>query len=165
MKDIYKNPVFYYVLAPILIGMWPLLVWAVYLPTAAEGKVADEESFTDAVAACSEILKYDPDRLSIVGDDKGRKFNYPEAIDSAANFCSIPSGNYVHTSSQIAKSGGKETQGAHVSLDNVAIVQVAKFLSRLQSTWVNLTCEKITLKKQEGMPDQWDVDMDFKYVY
>jgi hypothetical protein len=165
MRDIYRNPILYYILAPVLIGLWPLLVWALYLPKATEGKASDETLHTDVVKGCYEILEYDPDRIQIKGDEKGRKFTYAEAIDSAANFCSIPSGNYVHNSSQIAKSAGKETQGAHVALDNVSILQVAKFLARLQATWVNLTCEKLILKKQEGVPDQWDADMDFKYIY
>jgi hypothetical protein len=165
MRDLHKNPMFYYLLAPILIGLWPLLVWAVYLPRATEGRVADEEFLGRAVADCNEILEYDPDRLAIVGDDKGFKFTYAEAIDRAANVCNIPSPNYAYSSSGINPSGDKETQAAHVSLDNVAIAQAARFLSTLQSTWVNLTCEKITLKRQEGMPDQWDVDLDFKYTY
>jgi hypothetical protein len=165
MRDLHKDPMFYYILAPILIGLWPLLVWAVYLPSATRGRVADEESLTNAVADCNEILEYDPGRLDIVGDDKGFKFTYAEAIDRAANVCNIPSPNYAYSASAINPSGDKETRAAHVSLDNVAVAQAARFLSTLQSTWVNLTCEKITLKRQEGMPDQWDVDLDFKYSY
>lgn len=165
MRDFHRNPIFYYILAPLLIGVWPLLVWAVYLPKATEGRAADEGSFSDAVTACNEILKFDPDRLTIKGDEKGRKFTYPEAIDSAANFCNIPSGNYIYNANPIIKVSGKEVQACRVSLNGVAIVQIAKFLSRLQSTWVNLTCEKISLKKLQGMPDQWDIDLDFKYSY
>jgi hypothetical protein len=165
MRDIHKNPMFYYILAPILIGVWPVLVWAVYLPRAIEGRAADEDSYGDVVTACNEILKFDPDRLTIVGDKQGRKFSYPEAIDSAANVCNIPSGNYNYNSNPIIKVSGKEVQACRVSLDGIGIVQISKFLSKLQSTWVNLNCEKISLKKLEGMPDQWDVDLDFKYTY
>lgn len=165
MRDLHKNPMFYYILAPVLIGVWPLLVWAVYLPRATEGGTADEKSFADAVTACTEILTFDPERLKIKGDEQGRRFAYPEAIDSAANVCNIPSGNYVYNANPIIKISGKEVQACRVSLDGVGIVQIGKFLSRLQSVWVNLTCEKIALKRREGMPDQWDVDLDFKYTY
>ena len=164
MKDLHKNPVFYYVLAPVLIGLWPLLVWAVYLPKATEGRAADEESLGEAQTAILEILEFDPERIKIKGGDQG-KFTYAEAIDSAANLSRIPSANYSSSVGGIVKSGDKEIQTAHMSLDNIAVVQLARFLSELQSTWVNLTCEKITLKKQEGMPDQWDVDLNFKYTY
>ncbi len=165
MQDLHKNPMFYYILAPILIGVWPLLVWAVYLPQATEERASDEQALGEAQTAILDILEYDPGRLDIKGDDKGFKFSYVEAIDSAANFCNIPSGNYSNSAGPIIKSSGKDIQTAKVSLDNVKIIQVAKFLSRLQSTWVNLTCEKADLKKQEGMPDQWDVVLDFKYTY
>ena len=165
MRDLHKNPMFYYVLAPILVGLWPLLVWAAYLPRATDDREVDEVSYGEAQTAILEILEYDPDRLLIEAGDQGFKFTYAEAIDRAANVCDIPSANYTYSASAISKSGGKETQGAHVSLDNVVIVQVAKFLSTLQSTWVNLTCERIRLNKQDGMRDQWDVDLDFKYSY
>ncbi len=165
MRDLYRNPMFYYVLAPILIGIWPLLVWAVYLPGTTDGRAADEDSLGEAHTAILEILEFDPDRLTIEGGDQGFKFTYAEAIDRAANVCNIPSANYANIAGGISKSGGKETQGAHVSLDNVGVVQVARFLSTLQSTWVNLTCEKITLKMKEGMRDQWDVDLNFRYSY
>ena len=32
MKDIHKNPIFYFLVVPVIIGIWPLLVCAVYLP-------------------------------------------------------------------------------------------------------------------------------------
>ena len=37
MRDLYKNPIFYYVLVPILAGLWPLLVRGV-LPPGMQGK-------------------------------------------------------------------------------------------------------------------------------
>jgi hypothetical protein len=135
------------------------------LPKAQEDRESDKVTVDKARDAITEILRYDPDRLNIVGSDTGSKFTYAEAIDRAANVCRIPSANYTYNASSVVKSGDKEIQAAHVSLDDVAIVQVARFLSMLQSTWVNLSCEKVTLKKKEGMPDQWGVDMDFKYTY
>lgn len=165
MRDIYRDPIFYYILAPLLIGLWPLLVWAIYLPQAYEGRESDERDLEEAKVAILGILEYDPDRLNIVGDEKGSRFTYREAIDSAANVCRIPSANYVDSIGSITSSGGKRIQGASVTLENVAIVQAARFLSTLQSTWVNLTCDNITLRKIEGMPDQWRVEMRFTYAY
>ena len=34
MRDLYKNPILYYVLVPVIVGLWPLLVWAIYIPEA-----------------------------------------------------------------------------------------------------------------------------------
>lgn len=166
MRDLHKNPVLYYVLAPVLLAAWPVLVWAVYLPAADEGRQSDEQALTEAQTAILEILKIDPDRLSIVDKNEGLgKFSYAEAIDRSANICNIPSSNYRFTQSGINTSQGKETQTARLTLENVGILQVASFLSSIQSMWVNLSCERMALKKKEGMPDQWDADMDFKYSY
>ncbi|MBN1360772.1 MAG: hypothetical protein JW993_09280 [Sedimentisphaerales bacterium] len=167
MRDLYKNPVFYYVLAAILIGIWPLLVLTVYLPGAREGLEADKDARTDVVVAITEILKLDPERLSLGDPNDSRlgKFSYLEAIRRSANLCGIPSGNYPFTTGGIITSQGKQTQTARLSLKDVGITQVARFLTHIQSNWVNLTCEKASLKKKEGMPDQWDVDLDFKYSY
>ena len=32
MKDFYKKAFFYYLIAPLIVAFWPLLLWAVYLP-------------------------------------------------------------------------------------------------------------------------------------
>ena len=42
---------------------------------------------------------------------------------------------------------GKKRQDARVELKDVSIVQAARFLVAMQSTWVNLTCDKIELSK------------------
>jgi len=36
MKDLTKNPFFYYVLVPALVALWPLLLRAAFLPKAQE---------------------------------------------------------------------------------------------------------------------------------
>jgi len=36
MRDLHKNPMFYYILAPVVLGLWPLLVYASYLPKSQE---------------------------------------------------------------------------------------------------------------------------------
>ncbi len=36
IKEIYKNPMFYYILVPALAAFWPVIIWGVYLPGAAQ---------------------------------------------------------------------------------------------------------------------------------
>ncbi len=62
MKDIYKNPVLYYILTPVIVCLWPLLVWAVYLPAAEKGKEDHKAQYEKAEAIMMEILTLDPDR-------------------------------------------------------------------------------------------------------
>ena len=166
MREIYKNPMLYYVLAPILVLLWPLLVWGLYLPEAQSEWDRDKASAEEAKALILDIVEKDPKRLDVVKDARSLgKFTYAEAVDRAANLCRIPSGSVDLRTGNMRPSGGNQTQHAHVSLTDIGIVQAARFLSTIQSTWVNLTCERVKLSAKEGMPDQWDMDLDFDYDY
>jgi hypothetical protein len=166
MRDIYKNPMFYYVLAPILVGAWPLLVWGMYLPKAKTTLEGDKQSYADATANIIEIIDMDPGRLDIAKTTKSLgRFTYAEAVDRAVNLCRIPSKNYRLSTGNMVVSGKKESQQARVSLVDVSIVQGAKFLSIIHSMWVNLSCERLRLTMKEGVPDTWDMDVTFKYDF
>jgi hypothetical protein len=166
MRDIYKNPMFYYVLAPILVGLWPLLIWSMYLPRAQQAYRTDEGLYEEAAVSIMEILEKDPERLEIAAESKNLgKFAYSEAVDRAANLCRILSSSYTLNTGIPVTSGKKESQQARVGLMNVSIVQAAKFLWTIQSMWVNLNCERARLTKKAGMPDQWDIDMTFRYDF
>jgi hypothetical protein len=166
MRDVFKNPVFYYVLAPILVGLWPLLVWGMYLPKAEKAWEDDRKLYNEAKTSIVEILEKDPDRLKIAAESKSLgRFTYAEAVDRVANLCRIPSSNYTLSTGIPVTSGGKESQQARVNLVDVSIVQGAKFLSTIHSMWVNLNCDRIRLTKKPGMPDRWDMDLTFQYSY
>lgn len=166
MRELYRNPMLYYVLAPILVIVWPLLVWGHYLPKAADTWERDQQLYADAQDLMVELLEKAPDRLKAAEESqKLGKFTYAEAVDRAANLCRIPSGSLNLTTGNIVSSGGKKTQQARVSLSDVSIVQAAKFLSTIQAMWMTLTCDRVKLSKRKGMPDQWNMDLNFKYDY
>jgi hypothetical protein len=166
MRDLLKNPILYYALAPVLVGLWPLLVWGVYLPRAQRALGLDGNQYESAKNCMIEILNLDPGRLEGSGATQGKgKFTYYDAVSRVADRCGISSRNYQCTAGMIARTGGKETQGAKVTLNDVGIILACKFLSTIQSMWVNLECESAELKTNEGTPDSWDVDLSFKYTY
>jgi hypothetical protein len=168
MRDILKNPMFYYVLAPVLVGLWPLLVWFVYLPRMGKGLDSDIAQYGNAASCMSEILTLDPERVNM--DRSGAmasptEFGYGDAVNRVADRWHIGSRNCTFHVSDKVKISGKQTQEAKVILSDVDIVQACNFLSTIQSSWVNLECQKGELKKKEGAPDRWDVDLSFKYTY
>jgi len=79
--------------------------------------------------------------------------------------CGIPSTDYKLSSGIIIESGGQKSQSAQVSLKKVDIVKSARFLSTIQLRWANLQCSRVKLTKKKGLPDVWDVDLEFKYYY
>lgn len=165
MRDIHRNPILYYLLIPVLIGMWPLLVWAVYLPRA-EGNFDNDYDFSlDGQTSILGILEIDPQRTSIDPNHVGGEFDYGSAVDRMANLCHIPAGNHSYSAGNKITSGGKKRQDAQIKLKDVSVVQAADFLWRIQSTWVDLTCDTMKLTRVKGMPDQWNVDFRFIYYY
>jgi len=156
----------YYFLAPLLVAVWPLLVWAVYLPRTQEDWEKDKVLFDEGQVHIMDILRLDPDRLDYAGDSEvSGEFSYAKEIDRVATLCKIPAGKCDYSAGSIVDSGNKRKQQARVKLTDVNIVQAATFLSRIQSTWVKLTCDKVKLTKDKGLPDQWDVDFTFWYYY
>ncbi|MEN6578278.1 MAG: hypothetical protein ABFD90_18180 [Phycisphaerales bacterium] len=166
MRDVHRNPVVYYVLIPLMIGVWPLLVWAVYLPAAERDRENDYRLLLDGQTNILEILEIDPQRTSRADPNHvGGEFAYARAVDREANFCGILPSNKNVSAQNIVQVSGKERQDARVELKDVSIVQAARFLSGMQSTWVNLNCDKLELTRKKGMPDQWKVDLHFIYYY
>ncbi len=60
MKDIYKNPITYYIAVPVIIAIWPLLLWAVYLPGVQKNWQIDKDQYTKARKIMENILRVDP---------------------------------------------------------------------------------------------------------
>lgn len=166
MKDIYKNPAFYYILVPVVMAGWPLLVWGLYLPDANEMLDKEMQYSQDGRREGLAILKLDPDRLNFADlNDTTAEFSYAVAIDKVAGLCNIPASRYKFSTGPIIKKSKQKSQNAHVKLDRVSVMQFAKFLSVMQLRWGTLLCEKMKLTKVEGLPDVWTVDIDFKYFF
>ncbi len=166
MKDIYKNPLFYYILIPVVIGLWPLLVWAVYLPAADKNLEDQQGQYRKAEEIMMEILTLDPDRLQFTdSNDTAPDFTYANAVGRVAASCKIPPSKYKLGTGILQTTSGQKSQSASVSLRQVDIVQFASFLSTIQFRWSNLQCNRVKLTKKEGLPDIWDVDIEFKYYY
>jgi len=166
MKDIYKNPILYYIVTPVIVLLWPLFVWAIYLPAAEKGVIEQQAQYRKADAAMMEILTLDPDRQEFAdANNVGVEFTYAGAIDKVARSCGIPPSKYKLSSGTRQTTSGQESQSASVSLKQVEIVKFARFLSMIQLRWANLQCNHVKLTKKPGLPDMWDVDIEFKYYY
>ncbi len=165
MRDMLRNPIFYYILAPCLFALWPLLIWH-SLPVMQKGLDSDITLYGKADACIDEIWKLDPDRVNMAGPNSvSGVFTPGEAVSRVADLCRITSRSYNCIAGGKSTVGGKTIQEVKVPLSDVDIVKACKFLSTILSTWVNLECKSVKLTKKEGAPDRWDVDMDFRYTY
>ena len=166
MKDIYKNPILYYMLVPIMVALWPLFVRSVYLPDAERSWQDEKNRYNKAQKIIAEILALDPDRLEFA-DSKAiaAEFDSASAVEKIASLCGISSTSYKLSSGIIITSGGRKSQSANVVLKDVDITRIARFLWTIQLRWASLQCVRLKLTQKKGLPDKWDADMDFKYYY
>jgi len=168
MKDIYKNPILYYIAVPLIVGIWPLLVWAIYLPNAQKNVKELMDQYNKAEPVMLEILTLEPDRLEFTdANDTAADFTYGEAIDRIASLCRIPPSKYDLSTGTIMTVRGQESQNASIDLKEIDIRRFAKFLSMLQLRWANVQCERLKLTKKQNLPDNdlWDIDIELKYYY
>ena len=166
MKDIYKNPMLYYILVPCLVALWPLLVWAAYLPGAKRDYKQEKAQYKEAEVKILTILGRDSTRLELTDPNKtADKFYYATAVSDIARKCGISAMNYTTSSKPIRTSSGKKSQSAEVVLKQVDITSFATFLSKIQLRWANLQCDSVTLTQKKGLVDAWKVDLDFKYFF
>jgi hypothetical protein len=165
MKDIYKNPLLYYILVPAVIILWPLLVWAVYLPKAESSLDNDLDQYKKTQKTIEDILTLDSGRLQLADAKTGAaEFDYFNEVYRIAALSGIPQSNCTLNAGPIIP-GEQKSQSANISFKEVDIVKFAKFLSTIQLRWANLQCTRVRLSKIKKLPDTWNVDLDFKYYY
>lgn len=164
MKDIYRNPMLYYIGIPVLVALWPLLVWSVHLPGIRKQIKDNKASYSANAALMLDILALDPERAT-GAEETPREFSYSTEIYRVAGLCGIPASSCNLSSKTVVESGGQKTQSATVVLRDVNVVNFAKFLASLQFRWPGLETERIKLTKIKGVPDTWRADINFKYYF
>jgi len=165
MKNIWKESILYYIAAPALIGLWPLLVALVYIPQTEKNWEKEKKNYTDARKTMDQICNLDPERLTYRNEKKSSDFDYAAAIYNAANKLKILPQNCDISSKPVRSAQGRKTKDCQVVISEIGILKFASFLSNLQITWASLQCEQATLTKLKGLQDSWKIDLDFKYYY
>ena len=168
MKDLHKNPILYYIGVPILVGIWPLLVWAMYLPGAKDALGKDLAAAQEGQGVALSILVLDPERADTSdANDTGVEFSYAEAVYKVAGICDIPASKYKLNTKQIITKDQQKSQSAHLRIEEIGVVQLARFLSLIQYKWGTLQCDEATLTevKSAAQRDVWTVELDFIYYY
>ena len=166
MKEIFKNSLIFYIAVPVLVAIWPALVIGFYLPAAQTRLDEDISDYAEADNTMLDILSLAPERTQANDPNKQEaKFAYDQVIPEIAALCSIQPAKYKWSTGTIIDSKNSKTQSASVRLTDVDITTFAKFLSMIQAHWPKLLCDTLTLNKQEGYPDEWNILIEFKYYY
>ena len=161
MKDILKERMLYYILVPVILLLWPVLVWFMYIPNTEANWQDAEKKYAESQKVMTDILKMDSARLDYGKSKKTGQFDYSVALNIAAKRVGLPDTGYTFNSKPIRK----KTQQCQVTVQQTDITRFAKFLSTLQFTWADLQCEKVTLTKKSGLPDAWKIVVSLRYYY
>ena len=166
MKDMLKNPVFYYLVIPVLVGIWPLLLFASYLPNAKEQKLLQVQKYEEANEIMKEILTLAPERIEVADvNQSNEEFDYNRSVFEVANQCKISQTKFELLPRPSMITGGQETQTANIKLNQIDIQTFAQFQSSIESKWPNLQCTKVTLNYEESLKDVWNITLDYKYHF
>ncbi|OHB59377.1 MAG: hypothetical protein A2173_11540 [Planctomycetes bacterium RBG_13_44_8b] len=165
MKDITKEPIFYYVLVPLLLAIWPLWLFALGIPNAGAAYRREVGQYNNAEKLITQILEIDPQRLDYANakttDDA---FDYTTAVDQVTKICGISPTAYKLSASPARKTkGGQQNQDASITIDRIDIASLAKFLSVMHMRWATLQCSNLTLSKIKGEKNAWKADIRFIY--
>ena len=166
MKNIYKNPTLYYILVPVVLALWPLIIGGIYSQEAKRNLNKEKNNYKVARSKVAEILTLDGGRLDFSDPKTGAsEFDYVDAVDKVADLCKIPETNYQLSSKPISTREGQKSQNCYVVLKDVKIATFGDFLSTIQLRWARLRCVDVRLTRKKGLPDTWRADLNFKYYY
>ena len=165
MKDLHKNPNLYYILIPVFIALWPLMLKTAYIPKATKMVEDQKNDYMSAQPVIYEILEIDPDRLKFADvNDLQAEFDYAVVIDKVADQCRISESSRKLTQRPSPKQSGKKTKQATLDISQIDIETMSKFISTMLDNWSDLECEDIKITHKVGLKDKWDVQIRLKYT-
>ena len=166
MKDHLKNPNLYYILIPVAAAVWALTAGFVFYPKAVEGWQAEKDEREEALKYMQSIIELQPDRLkSKSKSGQAGEFDFTETVNALTQIFKIPSSKYtLNVRGEITRAG-KKARPATMTLKDVNIETMARFLSAMLSAWPDLQCEVLGLEKSKAGKDSWKVDLSLTYYY
>lgn len=162
----YKKPIFYYVVVPLLVGLWPCWLLIMGIPFAKSSLQTEIDEYVKAQKLINEILSdLDPQRLDYAKTKKkGEAFDFITAVDQVTGVCKISPTGYRLSSSPMRKvKGGQTSQDASMTIENIDIERFTKFLSVMHMRWSSLQCSNVLLSKIKGEKNAWKTEVRFIY--
>lgn len=164
MKDHLKNPNLYYILAPSIVAIWALTAGFMFYPNSVQGWEDEKEEYERTLGYIQKIVEAQPQRLKHqVKTGKTGEFDFSEAITTFTQVFKIPVSNYsLNTRKEVTKAG-KKARPASMTLKDVDVETMARFLSALLTGWPELKCEVLSLDKSKAGKNKWNVDLQLTY--
>jgi len=167
MNYFYKRSNFYYLAIPIAAAIWVLVTSVILSGAANKSWRKNQKIYDKGQAEIGKILLEDQDILNSEKQlNDGTEFDYTRVFSKFTKANSITPSTCKYRTSQPSTRKGKTTQTANVTIDNVQIEQLTRFLTGMLDTWPNLTCDSLMLTKLKTGPDNWKIpELKFTYTF
>lgn len=166
MKDMLKNPNFYYIAAPSAAMIFTLLAGFVFYPGAVKQWKDSETEYNNSKELAEKLLTLQPERLLAAGQvTSGETFDFTVVVNDFAKTFSISPSNYTTSVKSEVKKQGKRARSATVSIKTIGIENLTKFLSTMLARWPDLECDVLSLDKGKAGKDDWKADLSLTYYY
>ncbi len=167
IKKHIKNPLFYYIAVPAVMGLWAFAAGVIFYPKAVSNWKDSREEYKTAQDLMAQIVAIEPQRLAYKAE-KGTQvgvFDFTQVINEFATTFSIPSSNFTLNTRGETKRSGKRARSAQFSVKSIDIERLTKFLSTMLIRWPDLQCEIMSIEKLPQGKNNWKVDMTLTYYY
>lgn len=162
----WKQPNTYFVLVPILAGIWAFTAGAVLYPRSVQNWQGQQETYRDAEKELERLLQLEPGRLAYEAEAGGSAdFDYTDQVDKFAKLFRISDKDYTLSTRSIVRRSDRRSRSADLNIKTIDIETLAKFISAMQIRWSDLQVDQITLEKLDTAKDAWKVTLRLNYFY
>jgi len=167
MKIDIKNPMLYYIMVPVLAGLWAVLAGSVFYPKSVKAWDKTREESVAVEKLIKQLVASEPERLAFKVDEKSKPeaFDFTKVINKFAQQYSISPSNYNLNVRKESKRSGHRIRPASISIKSIDIERLAQFLSDMLLRWPDLQCETLDIEKVKNTKNNWKVDMKLTYYY
>lgn len=167
MNYFYKKSNFYYLAIPVAAAIWVLVTTTILSGGANKSWEKNQKTYDKGQVEIVKILAEDQDILKSEKQlNDGTEFDYAKVFTQFTIANSIGPNEWTHRTTPRSKRKGKVTQTANLTLNDVQIEQLTRFLTEMLDTWPDLKCESLMLQKLKTGKDNWKApELKFTYTY
>ncbi len=167
MKETLKNPNIYYILIPVLVGIWALMAGLVFYPRSVSAWQNDiKPEYEETQEWIEKLVAIEPQRLQYeIKPGSDGQFDFGETINTLTQLFQIPSSNFTLNVRPEVPRAGKRARTATMSIKEIDVEKAARLLSAMLGQWPDLKCEMLGLDKAKTGKNNWKLEMTLTYYY
>ncbi len=168
MKDKLKNPNLYYILMPVVAGIWAILAGFVFYPKSVKAWQEDAKpDYKQAQELMLKIIKIEPERLLTkeIKTGKDGEIDFGSAVDTLTQLLDIHTSKYTLSVQKPVKKAGKKSRTAAMTIKEIDIESTGRFISAMLALSPDIKCDVVSIDKAKSGKDNWNITIRMSHVY